>query len=41
MKKHLFGMALLSLCLMGLGTVASAQYTSIDDIQVYVDRPAR
>ncbi len=35
MKKHLFGVALLSMCLMCLGGVASAQYTAIDDIQVY------
>ncbi len=35
MKKHLFGVALLSMCLMCLGGVASAQYTAIDSIQVY------
>ncbi len=35
MKKHLFGVALLSMCMMCLGGVASAQYTAIDDIQVY------
>ncbi|MFH2052977.1 MAG: FlgD immunoglobulin-like domain containing protein [bacterium] len=35
MKKHLFGVALLSMCLVCLGGVAQAQYDSIDDIQVY------
>lgn len=35
MKKHLFGVALLSMCLMCLGGVASAQYTDIDTIQTY------
>ncbi len=35
MKKHLFGVALLSMCLMCLGGAASAQYTAIGDIQVY------
>lgn len=33
MKKHLFSVALI-MCLIGVGT-ASAQYTNIDDIQVY------
>jgi hypothetical protein len=34
MKKHLFGMAFLT-CLLVISGVASAQYTAIDDIQVY------
>ncbi len=33
MKKHLFGMALISACLVGLGGIAAAQ--TIDEIQVY------